>query len=631
MTPLKHMPRKAVVLAAGLGTRLRPLTLERPKPLMPLLGVPLLERALRLLESWGVDEIAVNLHWQPGKIRAFLDQRKGTTKITTSHEPEILGTGGALRPLRGFLGDEPFWVINADIAMRVSAEPLLKAFAEGDGFSAAWLEPKKGPRTVEADRQGRITCYRSPTPGVPGTFTFCGLQLLSPRIFDYLPDRPFCTLVEAYEKAMEQGVFVRGVAIKDSYWDDAGTVEAYLRIHGEAKKLEPEKTHGAGFWSSEDAEIAPDARGKRSVVYGGAKVLPGSVFKGCVVAGGCVGGKLTDVICIPSAQTGDDAMPKALAAHGWRADETAAAFLGARGSDRTFWRLYRGKDSAIYIRHSLARAENARYAGHAHLLTAAGVPVPQVLAELPEQHCLMLEDWGDDSLQARMTAHPERAETWYVPVMHALARLHTEGTRCALETGTALEPPFDAALYAWECGLFEEHLLKGRYGFDALPVDAERELREIAARLGSARQVVVHRDCQSSNILFRGKAFAFIDFQGMRLGAAAYDLASLLYDPYVKLPSRVRARLVEEYGTCRPELSDAAALFHEGAVQRLTQALGAFGRLASVGQTGFTRHILPALENLLEAADICGMDAVGGLAEELIAREQCLCAGVHAP
>jgi NDP-sugar pyrophosphorylase family protein/aminoglycoside/choline kinase family phosphotransferase len=682
-------PKKAVVLAAGLGTRLRPLTFERPKPLMPLRGVPLLERALRLLEGWGVEEIAVNAHWRPERIEAFLERREGpgrklpgsaTTKAATrvSREPEILGTGGALRPLRDFLGDAPFWVVNSDIvAEGLSAAPFLAAFEEGEAFAAAWLEPKKGPRTVEADRRGRITCYRSPTPGVPGTFTFCGLQLLSPRVFDYLPDRPFCTLVEAYERAMERGVFVRGVTVKGSRWDDAGTVEAYLRLHGRRSEVRGQRSEVRGrrsevrgqraggggrisdlwpptsdLWVSEGAEVAPDARGSRSVVYGGAKVLPGSVLKACVIAGGSVGGRLTGVVCVPAAEAGDDALPEALAALGWRPEETAAAFLGARGSDRTFWRLYRGGDSAVYIRHTEARAENARYGGHARLLAAAGVPVPRVLAELPERRCLVMEDWGDDSLQARMERtgrtsnvqrpmsntqrltlnvqrsmfNGERAVRWYLPVVRALARLHVEGTRRVAALGVALEPPFDEKLYAWERGLFEEHLLRGRYGFDALPAEAARELREIAGRLGSARQVALHRDCQSSNILFRGKAFAFIDFQGLRLGPAAYDLASLLYDPYVKLSFSFRARLAEAYGTCHAGLAADAALLHEGAVQRLVQALGAFGRLASVGQAGFTRHILPALENLLEAADTCGLDAVGGLAEELIAREKCVSA-----
>ncbi|HOM59755.1 MAG TPA: sugar phosphate nucleotidyltransferase, partial [Kiritimatiellia bacterium] len=109
------LPKRALVLAAGLGTRLRPLTQVWPKPLVPLWDVPLLEHVLRLLESWGVEEVAVNLHWRPEAIRAYLETRRGGVRVTFSQEAELLGTGGALRPLRRFFGDGPFWVVNADI------------------------------------------------------------------------------------------------------------------------------------------------------------------------------------------------------------------------------------------------------------------------------------------------------------------------------------------------------------------------------------------------------------------------------------------------------------------------------------------------------------------------------------
>ena len=634
-------PKKAVVLAAGLGTRLRPLTLVCPKPLMPLWDVPMLEHVLRMLESWGVEEIAVNLHWQPEKIEAYLASRAGRATVRVSYEPEILGTGGALRPLKDFLGDAPFWVVNADIAVALDPKPLLDAFAAGDGLAAAWLEPKKGPRTVESDRRGRITCYRSPTPGVPGTFTFCGLQLVSPRIFAFLPDSPFSTLVDAYTQAMLENQFVDGVAVPGSYWDDAGTLDAYLRIHGEVKKRAKSGKPGGGLYDARadrcgkeeahyfcvgaGAKVGKDVKGLDSVVFGGARVEPGSVVRDSVVAGGSAGGTLDGVACVAAACADDEAIPAALAALGWDQAACAVAFLGARGSNRSFWRLYSGTRSAIFIRYSLERPENGRYSGHAAVLAAAGVPVPAVLADLPDARCLVLEDWGDDSLQKRMQSRPGKAEAWYLAVVAALARLHSEGTRRVTEAATPLEPPFDAALYAWEHRLFEEHLLVNRYGYEALPEAVAAELTAVSERLRGARQVVVHRDFQSSNILFRDKRFVFIDFQGMRLGAAAYDLASLLYDPYVKIPGDLRSRLLAEYGACCPEQPEAVELFYEGAVQRLIQALGAYGRLASVGQTDFTRYILPALENLLEAADSCDLEALGGLIEELIAREQSRC------
>ena len=150
-----------------------------------------------------------------------------------------------------------------------------------------------------------------------------------------------------------------------------------------------------------------------------------------------------------------------------------------------------------------------------------------------------------------------------------------------------------------------------------MPPDVRRELEGVADELARARPVLLHRDCQSTNVLYREDgSFAFIDFQGMRLGPAAYDLASLLYDPYVPLDSSARESLRAAYGgVSERELA-------LGAVQRLVQALGAFGRLASVGQPQFSKHVLPALVNLLSAADDADLDAVGALAEELISREE---------
>lgn len=619
-------PKKALVLAAGLGMRLRPLTFGCPKPLLPLWNVPLLGRVLSQLEMWGVEEAVVNLHWHPEAVKRYLASRKGGVRVKVSFEPEILGTGGALRPLRGVLGEAPFWVVNADIAASLDPDAVTGAFSSGGGLAAAWLEPRKGPRTVEADRKGRITCFRSPTPGVPGTFTFCGVQVMSPRIFDFLPERTFCTLVEAYEQAMLDGLFVDGVVVKGSYWNDAGTPEAYLQIHGDLQgevtgQLQKARKRTPFFCVGEPAAVAADVKGVESVVYGASEVLGGSVLKRCIIGGGRVGGKLDGVVCVAASDVEDEVSPAAVNALGWQPDSTAAAFLGVRGSDRSFWRLYNGLSSVIFIRYSLERPENVRYAGHARLLKEAGIPVPVVEVDSPEERFLVMEDWGDDSLQRKMRGRQDAELDWYRPVVAMLATLHTQGA-CRVETdGVELEKPFDAELYRWEHALFAGQLLQKRFGYEKLPDAVERELLDVSRRLMGGHQVLVHRDFQSSNILFRGKRFAFIDFQGMRFGAAAYDLASLLYDPYVKISPNSRTELLAEYSRCSPAGGDAIGLFYEGAVQRLVQALGAFGRLASAGQVGFIQYILPALERLLEAADMCGCEATGGLAEELIARE----------
>ena len=152
--------------------------------------------------------------------------------------------------------------------------------------------------------------------------------------------------------------------------------------------------------------------------------------------------------------------------------------------------------------------------------------------------------------------------------------------------------------------------------------DAEavrKELEGVASILEKEPKALVHRDFQSTNVLWKGDNLTFIDFQGMRLGPAAYDLASLVYDPYVTFTDEQRRALVELYAqkAKRPEF---VKVLPYAAVQRLSQCLGAYGRLASVGQPQFQKHVVPALQNLLDAADKASLDAVGALAEDLLAK-----------
>lgn len=596
--------KKAVVLAAGFGTRLRPLTLVHPKPLLPVWGVPMLERILSQLERWGVEEIAVNAHWQAEQVRRYVFERRGVAKVTVADEPEILGTGGVLNPLRGFLGAAPFWLVNGDIVMEdLDPQAIADAYGRSGSFAGCWMSEVFGPRTVEADYAGNICNWKSDVPGDDGTYTYCGCALLGPQVLDYVKPTGFSTIVEAYEKAAQDGRLVVGADPDGAFWADCGTLESYLETHA---ALNPERF-----------EENPN------VLFPGVKLLPSADLAGCVVTGGLVGGSFEETALVGVDQVADARLAALADAMGWKPVDVAAAFLGARGSDRSFWRFVHGDDRAIAIEYDAAkRPENARYAHHARLLAAAGVPVPKVLADLPASRVLALEDLAGDSLETRAAAKGADLVKLYSPVVKALRTMHEKGTELVLrEDGDVLEPAFGPELYAWERDLFETYCVKERYGYDRLPDAVRADLEAAADVLVRARPVLVHRDFQSSNVLYRADgSFAFIDFQGMRLGAAAYDLASLLYDPYAPLDEKARAALARLY-----PVENLAF----GAVQRLVQALGAFGRLASVGQPQFGRHVPRALSNLLAAADEADLDALGGFAEDLIAREEIRLGHVH--
>lgn len=539
------MAKKAVVLAAGLGTRLRPLTCSVPKPLLPVWGEPMLARIVALLRGWGVEDIVVNCHYLHEQVEAWC----AANGCRASYEPEILGTGGVLNPLREWIGGDDFYLVNADVVVDgLDRDPFpVRSFIThepGVEIIGACLMTEEGPRTIEAEPEGGlITCWKSPDAGWNGTYTYCGIALLKAAVLDYVEPTGFSTIVQAYERAMMAGKFIRGVQPKDLRWTDAGTIQSYLELN----------------CAGDDNAFAD--------------------------------------------------IPQIRAAFG--EDVAEVEFLGARGSDRCF---FRSGDAIAIVYDDAKRGENARYAGHARWLAEQGLPVPAILRDLPAQKTLVMAYAGSTDLQHRVEKAGPRTVESYIPVVEMLATFNGLDA-----SALALEPAFGPALWQWEHDLFREYCLGTRFGLE-LPAAAARELAEVAARLEREPKALVHRDFQSTNVLWRNDRFTIIDFQGMREGPAVYDLASLLYDPYVVLSADARRALAGLYGqrAGRPGIAEVLPF---AAVQRLVQALGAFGRLASVGQPQFGRYVLPALENLLSAADEAGLEALGALAEDLIARE----------
>jgi len=266
----------------------------------------------------------------------------------------------------------------------------------------------------------------------------------------------------------------------------------------------------------------------------------------------------------------------------------------------------------VVIYDDAKRGENVKYAGHATWLKAQGAPVPAVLADRPDLKTTLFECGGSE----RKMSFEEN-----VKVVEALERFARLGEKASHELD--LEPRFDAGLYCWERDLFAEHCLGTRYRM-SLARNVEAELLKVAELLEKEPDALVHRDFQSTNVLWKNGNLCFIDFQGMRLGPAAYDLASYVYDPYVRFSDKERQALVALYAK-NAGREGIAEVVPFAAVQRLVQCLGAYGRLASVGQPQFGKYVLPALENLLAAADQAGLDAVGALAEDLIAKESHVC------
>lgn len=627
-------PRKAVILAAGLGTRLEPLSYDTPKPLVPVWGEPTLLRLVRLLAGWGVTDILVNLHHEPGSIVRELRGKDGP-RMCFSFEPEILGTGGVLRRASWFMGEDPAWMINADIVAELAPARLVRAFAGDRTIASLWLHPEKGPRTVEM-RRGQVTSFRSEHPGEPGTFTFCGLQIVSPGILRFLPASGASSIVTAYERAMRTGLRVRGVVVPGSRWADTGTPHRYLEAHTSgvsrvsgpgrdtlrsAAALKKQGVTVRGFAAvARDASVSPGAEIVDSVVWHGARIGPRARLVGAVVARNtAVNTRVSGVAVACDRFPETHAMRQALAALAWPPAKTTALRLPTRGSDRWFTRLVHGTRTVMLIRYNPARTENTLYAGHARFLAGKHVPVPRVLKDLPDLCVTVVEDVGDRSLEEEAAQwNTARIERVYRRVIDATVTLHGIDVKALRRAGIRLEPPFTPSLYRREHDVFTDYFLVRAKGIGRRTIqDAREELQTVARKLCRAPKVLIHRDLQSSNVMLRRGRPVLIDFQGMRMGPAAYDLASLLCDPYMMLPGSLRAALLQYYASKTEPAGTVCRVFAYAAVQRLAQAIGAYGRFESRPETAhFGRHIGPAFMLMRGALrELEGCDTLRKLAD----------------
>src|SRR5512143_1847956 len=226
---------KALILAAGLGTRLLPYTRVIPKPLFPLAGRPLLEHHIRNLSAAGCEAVMVNTHHLHEQIEAFLASSRFDIPVSTRHEPDILGTGGAIRNVRDFWDERPFFVINADIFCAIDLGKVY-AFHLRRRPSATLVLLDHGEfNTVSVDADGRIGVFAaSAAQAAAGALTFTGIQVLDPAVLEYIPPGGLAHSIDAFRAMIADGHEVRGFIVPTKDWMDVGTPERYRLAAREA-------------------------------------------------------------------------------------------------------------------------------------------------------------------------------------------------------------------------------------------------------------------------------------------------------------------------------------------------------------------------------------------------------------
>lgn len=256
---------QAFILGAGLGTRLRPLTDHLPKPLVPLFHRPLAEWAIDACVRAGIRRFAINTHHLPEAWQGFAGQaRMAGHDITLFHEPILLETGGGLKNIAAWIGDQPLLVHNGDIFSTLSLDKLIAAH-EASGLPVTMALRSEGDaRHIAVNAAGdRVTDIRGKLGRGDGSHVFTGIYCVNPGFLAMLPADEKVSVIPAFLELAEQGR-LGAVVLDEGVWLDLGDHESYLKAHRELA-LGP--------------EIHPLAVVETGAVVGNSVVGPGAIIE----------------------------------------------------------------------------------------------------------------------------------------------------------------------------------------------------------------------------------------------------------------------------------------------------------------------------------------------------------------
>jgi NDP-sugar pyrophosphorylase family protein/aminoglycoside/choline kinase family phosphotransferase len=639
LVKMPEYPLDVFLPAAGFGERLRPATSHLPKPLLPILGTPIIERILNRLAPVCDGKVGINLHWKADLLRVWAAASPWSDRIVFFPEDPILGTGGALKNAESMLARRPFIVHNSDILLDIDFARLLEEhLASGN---TATLVCHRVPRlsNVVIDAHGQVLDVENPGASRPDPshiadkVAYTGIAVYSPEILRFLPAGVSHATV-AWVAASKAGLKVRAMDVTGAYWNDVGDPATYARGVLDALRE-----------SGETVYLAPSARcGKVEidgyvVLESGSQIRDGARVRNCILMPGAdatgdhensiVGPdyeiSLSEADMQPSIHAADKKRVSlsdplfarhfrmrpgvgrgpAPAASAW----SDAILVGLGGSDRRYYRVRHDHWTAILMECRPEDPDFERHLAYTRFFARHTVPVPALLTEDGENKRALFEDLGDTSLYAylKLPRDHESVESIYRDVLRSLVTLHTTATTHVSECPLLEARIFDYDYLRWETTYFLDRFVTGlaKRPIERRPA-VDEALHRLAQSVFAKPKVVIHRDFQCQNIMVHAGGPRIIDYQGARMAPPAYDIASVLWDPYYRLDDAMRERLLayylDEMKADRARTFDEKA-FHDSLVacrlQRHMQALGAYGFLASVkGKTYFLKHVPEALRLL---------------------------------
>ncbi|MEK6652883.1 MAG: sugar phosphate nucleotidyltransferase [Nitrospirota bacterium] len=603
---------KIFLPAAGLGERLRPITYHIPKPLLPVLGRPLIEITLKKFSAVSSARIGINLHYKPEMIKEWIKSSVYAARVELFPEDPILGTGGALKNAEEFLSDSHFLVHNADILSDIDFVQLIGTHLASENIATLATHDYPKYNNVVIDDNGYVIDVENPGTSTPNPdrlarkVAYTGIAVYSPEILKFLPDGVSHATV-AWLAAARAGHKVQALDFTGCYWNDIGTPASYasaiinaLRNEGETVYIHPlvKKCTSAeidGYIVIEgENELGQNVSLRNCIVLEGSKIENSLSYENCIL--------------------GPDFKIELNESEILHSDESGI-LIGTGGSARKYYRTKKDGKTAVLMKCREGDADYHRHIKYTKFFLNHNIPVPQLIEATPEKMSAIFEDLGDISLYSwlKCRRNPEDVEEMYRKVLNIDVQIHTGATANVSECPMLQSRLFDYEHYRWETGYFIERFVEGVRNIKPKNLSAlQNEFHKIASKADSYPKTVIHRDFQSQNIMIHKGIPRLIDFQGARMGLPAYDVASILWDPYYRLEDGMRESLLGYYMDKMKNANSSAAAFAKAdmpthpalilcRLQRHMQALGAYGFLSSViGKKYFLKHIPEGLRLLKE-------------------------------
>ena len=552
---------KALILAAGLGTRLRPYTEKIPKCLFPVAGRPNLDNIITRLIDAGCDDIMINTHHLSSVVESYLSGRQYTVPVQTVHEPELLGTGGTIKNLATFWNDAPFFVINGDVICDVNLAEIYAFHRHHSHPVTICLVDNPEFNIVNVNPDGFITGFKRPELAASSQDiiykTFSGIQVLDKTVLDFIPENEFYSSIDAYQTMIEKGYGVKAFQPDAVYWNDIGSPERYQQ----------------GVYDHMATEAFKQAFPESDV----------------------------------------DALQKVRI----KGDGSDRTWYRLSTKSHTLILANHGIDPM----EGRSEAEAFTFIGN-HLYNK-NLPVPKIYLYDTFSGLVFVEDLGDLDLETFVTQphKPDELLHIYETILQSLVNLSINGKKDFDVSWTCQTEYYDVPMILeLECRYFVDAFLNGYLNLQVDFKVLEKEFTSLA-RIAVQPEVFgfMHRDFQHRNIMVKNDQFYFIDFQGGRIGPITYDLASLLIDPYVDVHKSLVPHLVNFcYETYTEQTGVDKSLFmssyHACSLTRNLQILGAYSFLSQKkNKPEFEQYIPPALASLqknlaqFKAADLSSL------------------------